>query len=94
MGDNKNRDKELGIIIIIAAAFFLMSGMEMLEFQIFEPKLSISEYRKKYNISLAARGLDEYKTKRDGRKIVKHLLIPVLLKARSYYNRYLKSLKQ
>jgi hypothetical protein len=52
------------------------------------------EYRKKYNISLAARGLDEYKTKQDGRKIVKHLLIPVLLKARSYYNRYLKLLKE
>ena len=52
------------------------------------------EYRKKYNILLVESDLAAYKTKQDWRKNIKHLLIPVLRKARSYYNQYLESLRQ
>jgi hypothetical protein len=52
------------------------------------------KYRRKYSMLLAASDPAAFKIKQNGRKIVKHLLIPVLLKARSYYNRYLKLLKE
>ena len=37
MGKNNT---EIGIVIIIFAAFFLLSGLEMLDFQLLDPKLS------------------------------------------------------
>ena len=52
------------------------------------------EYRKKYNVLLVKSDPGKYKTKQEWRKKSKHLLMPVLLKARSYYNRYLKSHKE
>ncbi|MFA5930910.1 MAG: hypothetical protein WC821_01200 [archaeon] len=33
------KDSQLGIVVLIAAAFFLMSGLEMLDFQLFDAKV-------------------------------------------------------
>jgi len=34
------KDVQIGIVIVIVAVFFLFSGLEMLDFQIFDPQLS------------------------------------------------------
>ena len=52
------------------------------------------ESRKKSNILLAASDPIRYKIKQTQRKSSKQQLIPVLLKARSYYNQYSKSLRK
>ena len=52
------------------------------------------EYRKKYNGLLVKIDPGRYKIKQNQRKQMKHQLIPVLRKARSYYNQYVESLKQ
>jgi hypothetical protein len=53
------------------------------------------EYRKKCNnILLATVDPAKYKINQDRRKLSKHQLMLVLFKARSYYNQYLKSLKE